>query len=91
MKLIQDILIFMVKRYNPFSFGKFIWSLYYAKRDQDNMYGYFREQSSCNDLLLLPSKELRKRYNIDPGSSNAQIFALMEKYFESRKVMKNHD
>lgn len=83
--------LFAEKPYKPkdiWTFGKFIWSLYHAKRDQDNMWGYFREQASCTDLTMGPSKELRKRYNIDPGSSNAQVFAIMEKYFESQKLKK---
>lgn len=51
------------------------------------MHGFIRENSSCTDLNLAPSKKIIKRYNL-PMSSNLLVWYLLEKYFNGELVEK---
>ena len=67
----------------------FLWTLLNAYMNHRNMRGYLRENMECDDMIFLPSTELKKRYNIDFSNDNIQAWAILEMYFNGELVKNN--
>lgn len=69
--------------------GRFLWMLYYARKEQIDLQGYIREMLSCEDMMKLPSKKLIKRYNMHYEDINVFVWHILEEYFEGRLIKKD--
>lgn len=69
--------------------GRFLWALYYARKEQTDLHGYVRENiNSCDDMVKLPSKKIIKRYNMRDEEINGFVWHILEEYFEGRLIKK---
>lgn len=76
---------------NEYTLGRFVWSLYYARKEHEDLSGYIRENASCHTLTALPSKKLRQRYGMRYEQINTFAWWLLEQYFEGNLIEKPKD
>lgn len=76
---------------NPFSLGRWLWEMYYAKRDMDNLTAYIHEKmiENCSYEFPVSSKKIWRRYGFDSQGQSSSVFAIIEKYYEQQKVNKD--
>jgi hypothetical protein len=66
------------------TFGQFIWSLYYAMKQRDDMFSYLKENARYLDCELFPSKNLMKRYSLGEHG-DLRAWAIIEEHIEKAK------
>jgi hypothetical protein len=67
------------------------WHLIRVHNEINSLTGFKRENFSCEHYNLLPSSELRKRYNLNYEYSDPLVWWLLENYFNGNLVLKEKE
>jgi hypothetical protein len=59
--------------------------------EQRAMRGYVRETMPCDAIAQVPSKDLRKRYGLQYGYNNLEVWAILEMYANGELVHKEKE